>query len=112
MWVVAPVWTALYLMMPTSAWRVWRRGGWAAQQRPLALYLVQIALNAAWTPLFFGAHAIGLALVEILALWIAILLTLLAFDRVSRPAAALLLPYWLWVGFASWLNFTLWRLNS
>ena len=111
-WVFGPVWTALYLMMATAAWLVWRRGGWAAQQRPLALYLVQIALNAAWTPLFFGAHAIGLALVEILALWIAILLTLLAFDRVSRPAAALLLPYWLWVGFASWLNFTLWRLNS
>jgi len=110
-WIFGPVWTALYAMMAVAVWLVWKRGGFAAQRRPLALFLVQLALNAAWTPLFFGLHRPGLAFAEMLLLWLAILATLLAFRPVSRVAAWLLAPYLAWVSFAVVLNFTLWRLN-
>ena len=108
-WLFGPAWTLLYTLMAVAAWMVWKRVGFA---KPLKLYFVQLALNAAWTPIFFGAHEMGGALVEILALWIAILMTLRAFWAVSRPAGMLLVPYLAWVSFASVLNFTLWRLNS
>jgi tryptophan-rich sensory protein len=107
-WIFGPVWTALYLMMAGSAWLVWRRDGW---RRPLWLYFTQLALNAAWTPVFFGAREIGWALVLIVVLWLAILVTLLSFLRVSRVAGGMLLPYLAWVSFAAFLNFTLWRMN-
>jgi tryptophan-rich sensory protein len=110
-WVFGPVWTVLYTMMAVAAWLVWRRGGFAAQRRPLTLFLVQLALNAAWTPLFFGLHWPGVAFAEMLFLWLAIGATLLAFRPVSRVAAWLLAPYLAWVSFAAALNFTLWRLN-
>lgn len=111
-WIFAPVWTALYAMMAVAAWLVWQRGGFAVQRRPLALFLVQLALNALWTPLFFGLRYPGLAFAEILLLWLAILTTLLAFRPVSRAAAWLLVPYLAWVSFAAVLNATLWRLNG
>ncbi len=111
-WVFGPVWTALYTMMAVSAWLVWRRGGWAAQRRPLMLFLLQLVLNAAWTPLFFGLHWPGLAFAGIVLLWLAIAATLVAFRPASRTAAWLLAPYLAWVGFAAVLNFTLWRLNA
>jgi len=107
-WIFGPVWTALYLMMATAAWLVWKREGWG---KPLWLYLAQLALNAAWTPIFFGAHQLGWAAVEICVMWVAILLTMLAFKRVHMAAALLLLPYLAWVSFAAFLNFTLWRMN-
>lgn len=107
-WIFGPVWTALYLMMATAAWLVWKRDGWG---KSLWLYLTQLALNAAWTPIFFGAHLLGWAFMEILFMWLAILLTLLAFRRVHKTAALLLLPYLAWVTFAAFLNFTLWRMN-
>ncbi|HAV61422.1 MAG TPA: sensory protein TspO [Verrucomicrobiales bacterium] len=110
-WVFGPMWTALYLMMAVAAWRVWRRGGWRVQKRPLGWFALQLVLNAAWTPLFFGLHQAGFAFAEIVLLWLAILATLLAFLRVDRPAAWLLVPYLGWVGFAAILNFTLWRIN-
>ena len=110
-WIFGPVWTALYLMMAIAAWLVWRRGGWAVQRRPLTLYLVQLALNAAWTPLFFGLKMPGPAFAEILLLLGAIIATACAFRRVSKAGAALLVPYLAWVSFATFLNFTLWRLN-
>ncbi len=72
----------------------------------------QLLLNAAWTPVFFGAKEIGWALVVIVALWTAILVTLLAFRRVSRPAGWMMVPYLAWVSFASVLNLTLWRMNQ
>jgi benzodiazapine receptor len=111
-WVFGPVWTALYTMMAVAAWLVWRCGGWAAQRRPLLLFLTQLALNAVWTPLFFGLHRPGLAFAEIVLLWLAIAATLVVFRPVSRAAAWLLVPYLAWVSFAGVLNFTLWRLNS
>jgi len=107
-WIFGPVWTALYLMMAIAAWLVWKRDGW---HRPLWLYFVQLALNAAWTPIFFGAQEPGWAFAEIIALWLAILITLPAFMRVSKTAAYMLLPYLAWVTFAAFLNFTLWRMN-
>jgi benzodiazapine receptor len=110
-WVFGPVWTGLYVLMAVAAWLVWRRGGWQQQGRPLRLYGVQLALNAAWTPLFFGLKMPGVALVEIGVLWVTIGLTIRAFRGVSGVAAALLVPYWLWVSFATVLNATLWWMN-
>jgi benzodiazapine receptor len=107
--IFGPVWTLLYLGMAVAAWLVWKRGG---QGHALRLYVVQLALNAAWTPVFFGAHQLGAAFIVIVCMWIAIFLTQRAFQAVSRPAGLLLVPYLAWVSFASVLNFTLWRLNS
>lgn len=111
-WVFGPVWSTLYLMMAVSAWLVWRQGGFARQSRPLGLFLVQLALNAAWSPLFFGLKQPGVAFAEILLLWLAIAATIAVFHRVHRVAAWLLVPYLAWVSFASFLNGTLWRLNG
>jgi len=110
-WVFGPVWSTLYTMMAVAAWLVWKRGGFAAQRRPLALFLAQLALNAVWTPLFFGLHRPGVAFAEIVLLWLAIAATLVAFRPVSRAAAWLIAPYLAWVSFAAVLNGTLWRLN-
>lgn len=110
-WIFGPVWTALYTMMAVAAWLVWRQGGWSRQRQPLLLFLAQLALNALWTPLFFGAHWMGVAFAEMILLWLAIAATLAAFQRVNRLAAGLLVPYLAWVSFAAFLNFTLWRMN-
>ena len=110
-WIFGPVWTVLYAMMAVAAWQVWRRGGWAKQKAALSLFVIQWALNALWTPLFFGLHRPDWALAEILVLLIAILATLRAFWGVDRPAGLILLPYALWVAFATVLNWTIWRLN-
>lgn len=110
-WIFGPVWSSLYTMMAVAAWLVWKRGGFAAQRPPLRLFLVQLALNGAWSPLFFGLHWPGVAFAEILLLWLAIVTTLTAFRPVSRVAAWLLAPYLAWVTFAAVLNFMLYRLN-
>ena len=110
-WLFGPVWSALYAMMALAAWRVWQRGGFVAQRRALVWFLVQLALNAAWTPLFFGLHLPGLAFIEMSLLWAAIAITLRAFTKVDRLAGWLLVPYLAWVSFAAALNFTIWRLN-
>ena len=110
-WLFGPVWTVLYLMMACAAWLVWRRVGWRAASGALTLFAVQLALNAAWSPLFFGLRNPLAALVDIVALWLAIAATLLAFFRIAPLAGALLVPYWLWVSFATALNAAIWRLN-
>lgn len=110
-WIFGPVWTVLYIMMGVAAWRIWLRGGWQVQWKPLSLFLIQWGLNALWTPLFFGLHLLGWAFVEILVLLVFTLLTIRAFHRVDRVAAILLVPYMAWVGFASILNFTIWGMN-
>ncbi len=111
-WVFGPVWSMLYTMMAVAAWRVWRKGGFAQQRLPLGLFLVQLALNAAWSPLFFGLQRPGIAFAEIILLWLAIACTIVVFRRVDRVAAWLLVPYLAWVSFAAVLNGTLWRLNA
>ncbi len=111
-WVFGPAWTFLYATMAVAAWLVWREGGWRRQRRALGLFVLQWVLNALWTPLFFGLHRPELALIDILALWLAIIATLIAFWRVRRVAGILLLPYLAWVTFAAALNFAIWRMNS
>ncbi|HEY8485087.1 MAG TPA: TspO/MBR family protein, partial [Longimicrobiales bacterium] len=111
-WVFGPVWTVLYGTMAVAAWLVWKDRGLAGARPALLLFAVQLALNIAWSWLFFGLHRPGLALVDILALWAAILATLLAFWRVRGLAGALLLPYLGWVTFAAALNYRIWRLNA
>lgn len=110
-WVFGPVWSTLYVMMAVSAWLVWQQGGFAHQRRALTLFLVQLVLNAAWSPLFFGLKQPGIAFAEILLLWLAILATIISFHRIHRIAAWLLVPYIAWVSFAAFLNGTLWQLN-
>ncbi len=107
-WLFGPVWMMLYLMMATAAWLVWKRCGWG---KALGFYGVQLALNAAWTPIFFGAQQPGWALVNIIAMWLAIGVTMVAFFRVSKAAGWLMVPYLVWVSFAMVLNYTLWRMN-
>lgn len=120
-WVFGPVWTVLYVMMAVAGWLVWRspeppggaRGGWSAGRRAaLGAFAVQLALNGAWSWLFFGLHRPALAFAEIVALWLAILLTTILFWRIRAAAGALLLPYLAWVSFAAALNLELWRLSS
>jgi tryptophan-rich sensory protein len=111
-WVFGPAWTFLYLSMAVAAWLVWREGGWRAQRRALSWFGLQWLLNALWTPLFFGLHRPDLAGLEIIALGLALTVTLREFWRVKPAAGALLVPYLAWVSFATLLNLTLWRLNS
>ncbi len=111
-WIFGPVWSALYAAMGVSLYLVWRKGaGEPGVKRAAILFAAQMALNAAWPFLFFGLRNPGIALVEIIVLWVMIILTLLAFLRVSRPAGLLLVPYLAWVSFAAVLNFAIWRLN-
>lgn len=110
-WLFGPVWSMLYTMMAVAAWLVWRRGGFAAQGRPLRAFLAQLGLNALWTPLFFGLHWPCAAFAEILLLCLAIAWTIVVFGRVQRAAGWLLVPYLAWVCFAAVLNGTLCRLN-
>lgn len=110
-WIFGPVWTALYILMAVAAWLVWKRGGFKAQRAALSLFLLQLLFNALWSPLFFGLHNPGLALVDLLLLWGTLLATLVAFGKVSPTAGALLVPYLAWVTFAGALNWALWRLN-
>ena len=110
-WVFGPVWTFLYLMMAVAAWLIWRLRGFANGAGALKLFALQLALNAAWSPLFFGLRNPLAAFLDIVPLWAAILATLISFWRISPVAGALLVPYWLWVSFATALNFTIWRIN-
>lgn len=110
-WLFGPVWTVLYLMMGTAAWVVWREGGLQSRRWSLGLFLLQLFLNAIWTPVFFAMHQIGMALVDITLLWLVLGATLIAFWKVNRLAGFLLVPYLAWVSFAAFLNFTLWQMN-
>lgn len=109
--VFGPVWTALYLLMAIAAWLVWRIEGFWAARMALALFVVQLAVNALWSWLFFGWHRGALAFADVVLLWVLILATLAAFWRTSRAAGALLIPYLLWVSFAAALNYSVWQLN-
>lgn len=106
-----PVWTVLYLAMAVSGWLVWRARGFSGAKVAMVLFFAQLALNLLWSVVFFGLRAPGLGLVEILVLWVAILATILAFRRISGPAALLLVPYLAWVTFATALNAGIWLLN-
>lgn len=110
-WLFGPVWTFLYVAMAVAAWLVTRSGGWQGNRLALGLYLMQLLLNALWSWLFFGEHLIGLALIDIVCLFVLIAVVMVLFWRVRRAAGLLMLPYGLWVGFAAVLNYRFWVLN-
>jgi translocator protein len=111
-WIFGPVWTTLFVLMGIAAFLVWKKGLEKRGVRgALGLFLLQLVLNSLWSIIFFGLHNPGWAFVDIVALWLAILATIIAFARVSRPAAWLLVPYIIWVSFASYLNYQIFVLN-
>lgn len=111
-WAFGVVWPILYVMMGISAFLIWSKSVGSRQVKAaLGLFVFQLVLNGLWTPIFFGLHMMALALAEIILLWVAILVTILAFWRISKTAACLLIPYILWVSFAVALNATIWFLN-
>ena len=111
-WVFGPVWTLLYALMSVAAWRVWLAADSPLRTWGLALFLVQLVLNLAWSWIFFRAHNLGAALAEVALLWVAIGITTIIFRQISPVAAWLLAPYWAWVSFATALNAAFWRLNQ
>lgn len=110
-WLFGPVWSVLYLLMAVAAWLIWRVHGFCGAPWALGLFVVQLALNALWTWLFFTWQLGALSLIEIVVLWTLILATLIAFWRRHPFAAMLLMPYLLWVTFATVLTYTLWSRN-
>ena len=108
-WVFPAVWTPLYIAIAVAGWLAWRRTGLFTL--PFAFYAAQMALNAAWSAAFFGLRRPGVALADLLLLWLAILATIVGFAQVSAAAAWLLAPYLVWVTIAGALNASVWRLN-
>ncbi len=124
-WVFGPAWTTLYALMGIAAFLIWREydkltlsevEGLVIQRKrqikmALGVFGIQLFLNAIWSIIFFGLQSPGWALVNIVLLWLAIVWTIAVFYKISRPAAYLLVPYLLWVSFASYLNYSIWMLN-
>ena len=109
--VFGPVWTTLYVLMALAAWRVWRAGPVGGRRAALTLYAVQLALNLAWSFIFFGLRQPGFALGEVVLLLASVVATAALFWRIDRLAGLMMIPYAAWVTFASLLNFEVWRLN-
>jgi translocator protein len=112
-WIFAPVWTTLYILMGIALYLVWKSTNTtlAVKQTAILLFVVQLTLNFFWSILFFKFQLTGWAFVEIIAMWVAILFTILWFGKISSTAAWLLVPYICWVSFASVLNYSIWKLN-
>lgn len=111
-WLFGPVWTFLYISMAVAAWLVWLRRGKVSIRPAMTAYFIQLALNFFWSGIFFGMNLIGLALIEIVLLWIMIVVTLIQFWKIRPAAGMLLIPYLAWVSYATALNFAIWRLNG
>jgi tryptophan-rich sensory protein len=111
-WIFGPVWTTLYVLMGIAAFLVWKKGWERKEVRTaLSVFGLQLVLNALWSIVFFGLHSPAWALANIAALWIAVIWTMFVFYKISRPAMYLLVPYIIWVSFASYLNYSIWILN-
>ena len=111
-WIFGPVWTLLYLMMAVAAYLIWQKGlNDPAVRTALIVFLIQLALNSLWSVVFFGWHALWLAYIVIILLWLAIIGTIVLFFPLVPLAAWLLVPYILWVSFASFLNLAVALLN-
>lgn len=119
-WVFGPAWTTLYALMGIAAFLIWKNG-WERKdvRTALGVFGIQLFLNAIWSIIFFGSTSltinglnnIGIAFIDIILLWFAIVWTMVVFYKISKPAAWLLVPYLLWVSFASYLNYSIWILN-
>lgn len=110
-WLFAPVWTTLYILMGISLYLVWQKNATHSKTRAILMFGIQLFLNFLWSIIFFGLHEPGWAFVDIVVLLFSIILTIVEFRKLSKAAAWLLLPYILWVAFATALNFAIWRLN-
>ena len=111
-WLFSPVWTLLYILMGISFYYVWKKPLSRERNIALTIFLAQLLLNFLWSILFFSLHSPSLALIDIVMMWLAILLTIFSFSRLSKAAAWLLVPYIMWVSFAMILNWDIWRMNS
>jgi benzodiazapine receptor len=111
-WVFAPVWSALYLLMAFALWRMLRLAPSPERRTALILFFIQLALNAAWSWMFFAAHSPLLGLINVVPQWLVIVATIVAFGRLDRLAAWCLVPLAAWVGYATALNAALWWLNG
>ena len=112
-WVFGPVWTTLFALMGIAVFLVWKKGLDRKDVKiALGIFIGQLVLNTLWSIIFFGLHNPGLAFVEIIFLWLAILATIIAFAKIFRPAVWFLVPYILWVSFAGYLNYSIWQINA
>jgi len=110
-WLFPPAWGVIYAIMSAAAILIWLIGEGESRTTALMVYAVQLALNALWSPVFFGVKRIGLAVIEVALLWLAVLATTVLFFGINYWAGLLFVPYLLWVTFASVLTWTMWRLN-
>jgi tryptophan-rich sensory protein len=112
-WLFAPVWSLLYIMMGIAAGLVWDKINSKPEEvkKALVFFVIQLALNALWSILFFGLKNPLLALIEIVLLWLLIYETFSKFSRINKLAGNLFVPYLLWVAFAAVLNASIWWLN-
>lgn len=108
-YIFGPVWTFLYLLMGISLFLIWIKG--EGIKNALIIFFIQLVLNTLWSLIFFGMKALLPAFIEIIIMWIFILWTIISFYKISKPASFLLVPYLLWVSFASVLNYYIWKLN-
>jgi translocator protein len=111
-WTFGVVWTILYILMGISAFLIWNKGLHKKHVKfALGIFILQLVMNTLWSILFFGLHNPAAALVDIISLWLAIIATMLASSPVSKKATWLLVPYLLWVSFATYLNYYIWAFN-
>jgi len=110
-WIFAPVWTALFILMGISLWMIWTEKTQINRKRAIQIFVVQLVLNILWSVVFFGLHSPAMGFSVIVLLWLAIFLTIKEFHKISKIASYLLVPYILWVSFASVLNAFIWFLN-
>lgn len=111
-WIFGPVWTLLYILMGISVWIIWKDYGLKTAAIPIGFFIFQLVLNALWSWFFFGLENVGLAFVDILALWTFILITLILFWKLNTWSGVMLVPYIAWVSFATVLNYNIWQLNK
>lgn len=109
-WLFAPVWTLLYVLIGISLFLVWESKT-KNKKKAYIFFAIQLLLNTFWSIIFFGYHNLFFAFIEIIVLWIMILLTIIEFYKISKTTLYLLLPYLLWVSFATILTFSVWQLN-
>lgn len=106
------IWSALYIMMGSAVWIVWRQRRSTEITLPITVFTLQLFLNALWAFLFFGLHRLDLALIDAGLLLIVLTVAVIVFWKINALAGIFLIPYYLWMFFAVYLNYTVWRLNS